>query len=304
MNVANGDRTWTAPEPPTRSRGADYLVLTKIRMNVLVLFSTFVGAFLATVGPIPWALVLHAMAGTFLTSIGSSSLNQFLEREVDARMHRTRERPLPTGRLRPAEALAVGAGCCIGGVVYLAIFTNVLTAFLAALTIVSYVFAYTPLKQKSLLSTIVGAVPGALPALGGWTAIRGNLQFEAWILFGIVFFWQLPHFMAIAWRHREDYARGGIRVLPVLDLTGQPTGQQVIFHTMALLPITLLPTVVGLTGPVYFAGACVCGAAFLGVAVAFVVGNRDAWARPLFHASIAYLTILFSLMLLDKGGLV
>lgn len=304
MSPGGGDHAVAQAVAASRGRVADYVMLAKVRMNLLVGFSTFVGAFLASRESLDMFLVAHAMFGTVLASISASALNQYLERDVDAKMHRTRERPLPTGRMHPNEALAVGVILGPVGVIYLAAFTNGLTALLAALTVGSYVFAYTPLKRRSSLSTLMGAVPGALPAMGGWTAVRGTIGLEAWVLFAIVFFWQLPHFMAIAWRYREDYARGGLPVLPVIDKTGFSTGQQVIFHTMALLPCTLLPTLVGMTGRVYFLGACALGAGFLVVAVAFVRGNRDVWARPLFRTSIVYLAILFGLMMFDKGGAV
>ncbi len=300
--IATGGEPVVVAPAGVRARAADYWVLAKVRMNLLVAFSTFVGAFLASRGPLDFGLIAHAIIGTVLVSVAASALNQYVEREVDAKMHRTRDRPLPTGRMAPREALVVGAVLAPLGIGYLAIFTNLLTAALATLTVVTYVCAYTPLKRRSSLSTLVGAVPGALPAMGGWTAVRGTLDVEAWILFSIVFFWQLPHFMAIAWRHREDYARGGLPVLPVVDDTGRTTGQQVVFHTMALLPITLLPTLVGLTGGAYFVGACLLGLGFLAVVLAFVRGNRDLWARALFRTSIVYLGALFSLMMLDKSG--
>ena len=293
-----------APVAFARSRVADYMALLKVRMNALVAFSTFAGAFVASRGPLDGVRVLHAMVGAVLASMAASALNQVVEREIDAKMHRTRDRPLPTGRMQPREALLVGSVLSIGGVTYLAVFTNPLTALLAALTVISYVFAYTPMKRYSPLSTLMGAVPGALPAMGGWAAVRGTVATEGWILFAIVFFWQIPHFMAIAWIYRDDYARAGLPVLSVVDPSGRAAGRQVMFHTLALLPVTLLPSVVGLTGGAYFIGALVLGLGFLAVALAFVLGSRDTWARPLFRTSIVYLPALFVLMLLDKGGVV
>lgn len=302
MNRAGGDQAVAVPTPAGRAQIADYWALAKVRMNILVAFSTFVGAFLASrTGP-DVRIVTHAIIGTVMASVAASALNQFLERDVDAKMYRTRGRPLPTGRMQPGEALLVGVVLSVGGVAYLAFFTNAITALLAAVTVVSYVCAYTPLKRISTLSTLVGAVPGALPAMGGWTAVRGTIGVEAWVLFAIVFFWQLPHFMAIAWRYRDDYARGGFPVLPVVDSTGRTTGQQMLFHTAALIPVSLLPTLVGMTGGVYFVGACALGAGLLGIALAFARGNRDARAALLFRGSIVYLVALFTLMMLDTSG--
>jgi protoheme IX farnesyltransferase len=282
------------------TRRADFLELTKPRITFLVTLTTLVGFVLgARGGASPQALVA-AVVGTALVASGASTLNMYLERRVDARMQRTRERPLPSGRLRPAEALGFGLLLTLVGLGGLLFFTNRLAAAVALVTWLSYVFAYTPLKTRTSLSTIVGAVPGALPPVIGWTAAGRGLDAGAFVLFAILFLWQIPHFLAIAWLYREDYARGGLPMLPVLDPEGHATGRQSVAHSLALLVVSLTPTAAGMAGPTYFAGALILGVAFTAVALAAAVRRDRSAARRLFMASIAYLPLLCALLLLDR----
>ncbi|HVY61425.1 MAG TPA: heme o synthase [Planctomycetota bacterium] len=278
----------------------DIATLTKVRIAVLVLVATATGYYLASTGPIDWVKFSAAMLGTGILAAGSAALNQVLERDFDALMHRTANRPLPAGRLSLRAAVAIGVGAGVAGIAILAAFTNGLTALLGAATFASYVGIYTPLKRVTWVSTIVGAVPGALPPVMGWAAGCGRLDFEAWALFGILFFWQLPHFFAIAWLNREDYARGGYPMLPVIDGDGLATANQILFSSLALLPLSVAPAVHGRAGPGYLIGAIVLGVAFLvlGVRLAFARSERN--ARGLFWGSLLYLPLLFALLSLDK----
>ena len=224
-----------------KSAAAVLCELFKLRLTILVLLTTFVGFYLGWRGPMAWGLMLHTLLGTALLAAGASALNQLLERDYDARMRRTEDRPLPSGRMTPEAALIIGGVCAGAGVIWLALAVNQLTAMLGALTLASYLFVYTPLKRLTTLNTAVGAIPGALPPLMGWTAARGEVTGEGWALFAILFFWQLPHFLAIAWMYREDYARAGFVMLPVADPTGARTGKQALSHTLGLLPVSLCP---------------------------------------------------------------
>ncbi len=281
----------------------DYWELTKPGVTFMVIVSTFGGFYLATRGTLDFALLLHTLVGSWLVAAGTNALNQLIERKIDAKMKRTQNRPLPAGRLQPAHVLWFSVSISAAGILQLALFANLLTAALAFATLASYVFIYTPLKRTTSFSTVFGAVPGALPAMGGWTAVRNSAGIEAWVLFAILFFWQLPHFLAIAWIYREDYARGGFRVLPVLDKLGTSTGFHVVANCIALLTVSLLPTLLGLTGQVYFAGAFLAGAIFLiyGVQLALRKSNRS--AKQLLHVSIIYLPVLYLFMFLDKTPL-
>jgi len=281
-------------------RFSDYLELTKPRVTLMVLITMLFGFYLGSRGEMDWLLLVHALIGTALVAGGTSALNQYLERDIDAKMLRTKNRPLPAGRLQPNKALAFSVTISIAGLAHLLIMVNRLTAFLAAATLISYVFIYTPLKQKNSLSTIVGAIPGALPPLGGWTAARNDLSIEGWILFAILFIWQLPHFLAIAWIYREDYRRGGLPMLTVVDPKGDSAGRQIISNCLALLPVSLLPTIVGMAGKFYFVGALALSLFFLGCGIAVMRHRSNATFRRLLRASLLYLPMLLALMALDK----
>lgn len=283
-----------------RRRWADLLALTKPRITALVLVTTGVGFYLATPGAVDVALLLHTLLGTALLAGGTNALNQYAERGPDARMKRTRDRPIPSGRLSPDLALAFAAGISAAGTLYLAVAVNPLTALLGASALGMYVFLYTPLKQRTWWCTVVGAVPGAIPPMMGWAAVRGELDAVAWVLFGIVFLWQLPHFYAIAWIYRSDYAQAGFPMLPVVDADGSRTGRQVVASTLALIGVSVWTSVLGLTGALYLVGALALGAAFLGFGV-WLAGLRSGRsARRLFLASVVYLPALLLLMVVDK----
>ena len=279
---------------------SDYLELTKPRVTLMVVITMAFGYYLGSRGAMDWMLLLHALLGTTLVAGGTSALNQYWERDLDAKMQRTKNRPLPSGRLQPRDALIFGVIISLAGIVHLFVMINALTALLAAATLISYVFIYTPLKQKNSLSTIVGAVPGALPPLGGWTAARNDLSIEGWILFAILFIWQLPHFLAIAWIYREDYLRGGFPLLTVIDPDGDSAGRQIISNCLALLPVSLLPTIVGMAGRFYFIGALALSLFFLACGVAVMRQRSNVTVRRLLHASLLYLPSLLALMALDK----
>jgi protoheme IX farnesyltransferase len=293
-----------APMADTGSnRFSDYLELSKPRMNFLVLVTTGVGYFMAGGGARLFAdrlLLLHTLLGTALAAAGASILNQYLERNFDGLMLRTRRRPLPAGRIGPSEALLLGSLVATVGVADLAFFVNWLTGALAAFTVLSYVLAYTPMKRRTTLCTIIGAVPGATPIMMGWTAARNGIGIEAVVLFGILFLWQMPHFLAIAILYRDDYARGGFRMLPVVDPQLRSTGRQIIMYAVALLPITLLPACLGMAGPLYFVAATVLGLAFIGFGLLCAYTPHRPQARQLFLASIAYLPMLLGAMMIDK----
>lgn len=283
-----------------RQRLTDYLELAKPEVTALVVVSSMAGFYLAAQGSLHWLLLFHTLVGTALVSGGTAAFNELFERDDDARMRRTARRPLPAGRMAPRTALGFAAVLSAGGVAYLALLVNLLAGLLAFLTWASYLFLYTPLKKKTVWCTAIGAFPGAMPPLIGWAAARGTLSAEAWALYAILFFWQFPHFLSIAWMYREDYARAGILMLPVVDPEGTATGRQVVGHSLALLPIALLPTFLGMAGHVYFWGALLLGLAFLhsGWKLAAVPSNGH--AKRLLHASVIYLPLLFALLMLDK----
>jgi protoheme IX farnesyltransferase len=274
--------------------------LTKARLTSLVLLTTLVGFYAGATTSIDVAVMIHAMLGTALVACGASALNQLLERDLDRKMRRTENRPLPSGRLSPDVVLMTGAAISAAGLIYLALAVNYLTSFLGAATLASYVFVYTPLKRKTTLNTVIGAIPGAIPPLMGWTAARGEVTVGGWSLFAILFFWQLPHFMSIAWLYREDYARGGFAMLPVIDHEGRRTGSVAISYALGLIPISLCPALFGMSGIVYFLGALLLGAAFLIYAIQFARHMTEHKARQLFFASIVYLPLLLGLLVLDK----
>jgi len=240
------------------------------------------------------------MIGIALLSSGIATLNQYIERDLDGLMRRTAARPLPSKRLLPWEALFFGVVLTIGAEAYLAILVNPVSAVLGMAVIAGYLFAYTPLKTRSTLSTMVGAFPGAVPPLIGWTAARGDASLEAWVLFAILFLWQFPHFLAIAWMYREDYSRAGILMLPVVEPEGRVTGQQIVVYTIMLLPISLLPTVLGTSGKIYLFGAAILGLLFLYSSIRAAISKTRQSARQLLLASVIYLPLLFILMVLDR----
>ena len=279
---------------------AVYADLFKARLTALVLLTTFVGFYLGWQGEMNFILMFHALFGTALLASGAAALNQFLEREYDAKMRRTATRPLPSGRLQPSTVMLVGGVGCVAGLICLALFVNLLTSVLGAVTLVSYLFIYTPMKRVSWLNTLVGAVPGALPPLMGWTAARNELSGEGWALFAILAFWQIPHFMAIAWMYRDEYARAGFVMLPAIDPTGTRTAQQAIGNTLALLLASLCPFAFGLTGKIYLLAALVLGLGFLGCAIQFSRQMTLTRARQLFFASIIYLPLLIAALVGNK----
>lgn len=277
----------------------DFLALTRPRVVLTVLVTTFVGVSLGSLGPMDPGLLLKTLLGMALTAGGTAALNQYLERDVDRKMERTRRRPLPERRLQPPQALIFGAAITALGLLLL-LAVSPLSGLVTAFAVFSYLFLYTPLKRRSSLSTLIGAVPGALPPVSGWAAVRGELGLEAWILFTILFFWQIPHSLAIAWLYRDDYARAGIWFLPVVDPDGKSTGLSIVSHCLALLLVALLPTAIGLVGSAYFFGAFSLGMAFLGCGIDLAISRSAKAARRLLYASLVYLPALFLLMALDK----
>ncbi len=291
--------TETAPAL-SRTRAVDLVELTKPRVALLVLFTVAVGALLASGGAPHVPVLLHTLVGTALVAAGASALNQLLERNTDAQMRRTENRPLPAGRLQPTEVLVFGVVLGIAGVAYLAITLHQpLAAVVAAFTFVCYVFLYTPLKRVTTLNTLVGAVPGALPPVIGWTAVRGSVDVEIFALFLIVFLWQVPHFLAIAWIYRDEYARAGLHMLPCVDPDGAMTGRQMVTYILALIPASLLPAALDLTGLAYLAGALVLGSGFLYSALSFTHKRSVGQARRVLQASLIYLPALLALLLID-----
>jgi protoheme IX farnesyltransferase len=283
-----------------RPRIADYVELTKPRIGALVLITTIVGFVAASDGDVAVARLLHTILGTALAAAGANALNQYLERDRDALMHRTAGRPIPSGRVPATDALLFGLAACALGVAYLSLLTNPLAGLVAFATIASYVLLYTPLKRVTPWCTAVGAIPGALPPVIGWTAARGHLDPGAALLFAILFVWQIPHFWAIAWLYRDDYRRAGFPMLPVIDLTGRRTGRQAIVLCSALLPLSVAPWWLGLTGAWYLGGAVLLGLAFLGFAVRFARCTGATTARRLMLMSIAYLPLLLGLWMVDR----
>lgn len=303
------DAKATAAAPPlppvsTGLRGKPALAvvgeLVKARLTFLVVLTTSVGFYSGSSTPVDFSLLLQATWGTALLAGGAAVLNQFLEREFDARMRRTSDRPLPSGRVSPTTALGFGAGLSILGMGWLLIAVNPLTALLGAITLISYIFCYTPLKRVTVLNTVVGAIPGALPPLMGWTAATGTLTAPGWALFGILFFWQLPHFMAIAWLYRDEYAGAGFRMLSGDDADGRRTAGSAIRNTVALLLVSLFPYQFGLAGRGYLFGAVILGFGFLAMSIRFGRLRTPSAARRLFFASILYLPLLLGLLVGDK----
>jgi len=302
ISTSSGSLALSAPiaAPRTPSRFADLLSLTKPRMNVLVLATSAVGYTMAIDRLTSWLPLIHLLLGTAMTAAAASVLNQYIERNHDRLMPRTRNRPLPAGRIAPAEALLLGITLSLIGVLYLAIAVNILTAALGAFTLLSYIFLYTPLKRITSLNTVVGAIPGAIPPVMGFTAVDGALSAQAVSLFAILFLWQMPHFLAIAILYRNDYAVGGFKMLPVIDRDLSVTSRQILLYSLALVPVTLLPVALNMAGAAYFCTATLLGMAFFtfGINVAATKSRED--AKRLFIASIIYLPILLSTLMLNK----
>ncbi len=282
------------------SRLQDYAMIAKPRLSLLVLMTTLVGFYFGSLRGIDFWLLAEVLFGTALVAFGSGALNQCMELHADALMHRTENRPLPTGRLSYGEVLYFGVISSIAGLVYLLVRVDEWAAVIAALTLVLYVFVYTPLKRVSSLNTLVGALPGALPPLIGYVAARGKLDWPAYTLFAILFIWQLPHFLAIAWLYRAEYAKAGLRMLPNDDPDGIATGLQMFVHALTLFPLSMLPLYFRMAGMVYLAGAMLLGLMFLSSTLLFLFKRNDAAARKVFLASVIYLPLLLSLMMFDS----
>jgi len=280
---------------------ADFAELVKARLTLLVLLTTAAGFYLGAEPPIDYVALFHVVFGTAAAAAGAAALNQWWERKLDALMHRTRTRPVPAGRMRPVEALTLGVALSILGVGYLAMACNALSAALAALTIVIYIFGYTPLKRASTANTFVGAIPGAIPPMIGWAAARGTLEAGAWSLFAILLLWQLPHFFAIAWMYREDYSRAGFRMISSDDHSGERSASQSVFFCILLLVIAGLPAFVGIVTFAYLAIELVLGGLFIAVAMRFLKMRTAGAARLLFITSIVYLPLLLVALVLTKS---
>jgi protoheme IX farnesyltransferase len=286
----------------TAERGwvAVYADLIKARLTLLVLLTTLVGFYVGFRGAMDYALLFHTLLGTALVASGAAALNQLLEREHDAKMRRTANRPLPSGRLQPVAVMLFGGICSVAGLVYLALLVNLLTCVIGAVSLVSYLFIYTPLKRLTWLNTAVGAIPGGLPPLMGWAAARGELDGGGWALFAILAFWQMPHFFAIAWIYRDEYAKAGFQMLPNVDPDGRRTAAQSVSHALGLLTVSLCPFLFRLAGMWYLAGAIILGTVFVWCAIRFSRELSLSRARQLFFASIVYLPLLLMLLVLDK----
>jgi protoheme IX farnesyltransferase len=288
------------PAAAAPSRMRDFYELTKPRMNFLVVITTMVGCYMACIGSMKWLLLVNTLLGTALTAASSAVLNQFVERGYDALMRRTQDRPIPAGRISLLESLLFGASLGIAGLLYLAVFVNLLTAFLGAITLLVYLFLYTPMKRWSTLCTVIGAIPGAIPPVMGFTAFQNALSPAAIAVFGILFIWQMPHFLAIAILYKEDYARGGFRMLPVVDDELYVTARQIVVYSLALIPATLLPAALHIAGVAYFTAAILLGLAFVSFAISTATTRTRTDARKLFFASFIYLPLLLGVMVLDK----
>jgi protoheme IX farnesyltransferase len=283
-----------------RARATAYLELTKPRITFLIVLTSAAGFALGSRGAVNYLQLVHALIGIALLSSGIATLNQFIERDLDGLMRRTADRPLPTGRLFPFEALWFGISLTLMAELYLAVLVNPLTALLGLTVIAGYLFVYTPLKTRTTLSTALGAFPGAMPPLMGWTAARGEIDVSAWVLFAILFLWQFPHFLAIAWMYREDYGRAGIRMLPVVEPDGRVTGQQIIAYSLMLVPVSLLPTALGMSGRIYLVAAAALSLLFLASSIRAALSKSNQHARQLLLASVLYLPLLFGVMVLNR----
>ncbi len=289
--MADVNQVALADRPLAAGVGAwrDYLELAKPRLNLMVLVTAGIGYLLASDGPPLILRGLCTLAGAALAAVGAGALNQVLEQDLDRLMRRTADRPLAAGRLSPARAQAFGSGCLIAGVLLLATTVNLLAAFLCVITAVTYLFLYTPAKRRMPACTLIGAIPGALPPMIGWAAAAGTLDAGAWMLFAILFMWQLPHFFAIAWIYRDDYRAAGMPMMSLLDDSGVRTAQQIVLCTLNLIFVSLLPIVAGLTGPGYLGLALTLGAAFLGLGIRFWSRRSAQRARQVMFGSLIYL---------------
>ena len=303
MIVTQNMQTSAAAMPAAvldKSLAAVLADLVKARLTLLVLLTTAVGFYLGERGAVDGLLLFHTLLGTALVAAGAAALNQLLERDYDAKMRRTASRPLPSGRMQPATVALFGGVCSVAGLIYLAAAVNLLTSVLGAVTSISYLFIYTPLKRVSWVNTLVGAIPGALPPLMGWTAARNELSGEGWALFAILAFWQIPHFMAIAWLYRDEYAKAGFVMLPNVDADGSRTAHYAVLNTLALFLAGLCPFLLHLNGALYLTAALLLGAAYFWSAVRFARQLTARRARQLFLASIIYLPLLLLAMVWDK----
>ena len=278
----------------------DFIALTKPGLVIMLVLTTCVGFYLGSDGPVDWLQLLHTLAGTALAAGGTLALNQFMERDRDALMRRTRARPLPAGKLRPTQALVFGVAITAAGLLYLALVVNLLSCLVTAAITATYLFLYTPLKHRTTLSTVFGAVPGALPPVTGWAAARNDLGLEAGVLFAILFLWQMPHALALAWLFREDYARAGFQLLPTVDPEGRFTSVQILINCLALTAFSLVPTILGIAGVLYFYAALATGLGLLAFAIHLTATRTLASARNLFFASLVFLLVQFSVMAYDK----
>ncbi|HXT76755.1 MAG TPA: heme o synthase [Candidatus Eisenbacteria bacterium] len=292
--------TARATELAAMSRANAYISLTKPDVSFLVLITTAAGYYMGARGSVDWLRLVHTVFATMLIAAGTAALNHYIERESDGHMRRTASRPLPSGVLQPREALWFGVALCVAGAVYLYFAAGALAAGLGVATCLSYLLAYTPLKKRTVWATFVGAFPGAIPPMIGWAAATGSLDRGAWLLFGILFLWQFPHFHAIAWMYREDYARAGILMLPVVDKQGTRTFRQIIFTAAALVGMSLLPAVVGLAGVRYFFGALVVSVGLLQVCLWAATAKTNMRAKWLMHATVIHIPVLLGLMIYDK----
>jgi protoheme IX farnesyltransferase len=281
-------------------RAADYLALTKPRLNSLVIVTAAIGYYLGSRDTSNLKSLVETVTGVALVAGGAAGLNQLYERDTDSLMRRTRTRPLAAQRITPSDALIFSSALATAGLVIVAAASNLLAAFLTLLTLVSYNVIYTPMKRRSQLATLVGAVPGALPPMIGWVAARGALTVEAWALFAIVFLWQIPHFMAIAWLYRDDFGRAGFPLLPVVEPDGRSTARQAVLFSLLLIPASLAPYFVGMTGLAYAVGATAGGIGLLWLAVSFALNRADDRARLLFLGSITYLPVLWGMLIADR----
>ncbi|HXF41954.1 MAG TPA: heme o synthase [Blastocatellia bacterium] len=277
-----------------------FVDLTKPRITFLVVLTAAAGFCMGSAPGIDYVALFNMAVGIALLSSGIATLNQYIERDLDRLMRRTESRPLPSGKLAPVEAAMFGIVLSVVATAYLAVFINPLSAVLGVATLASYLFVYTPLKTKTTLSTVLGAFPGAMPPFIGWVAARGRITVDAWVLFAILFLWQFPHFLAIAWMYRDDYARAGVKMLPVVEPEGRVTGQQIIIYTLLLIPVSLLPVATGLAGSVYLVGASVLGLGFLYYSARAALVRTTWQARQLLLASVLYLPVLFGLMVLNR----
>ncbi|HJZ63895.1 MAG TPA: heme o synthase [Candidatus Acidoferrum sp.] len=282
------------------SRAGAYLTLTKPDVSLLVLMTTGAGFYMGSHGPVDWLRLAHTVFGTMLIAAGTAALNHYIERESDRYMRRTASRPLPSGQLQPREALFFGIALAVAGSADLWISSGWLASALGVITCLSYLLAYTPLKRKTVWATFIGAFPGAVPPMIGWAAANGSLDRGAWLLFGILFLWQFPHFHAIAWMYREDYSRAGILMLPVVDRDGTRTFRQIVLTAIGLVAVSLLPSLLGLTGVLYFFGALVISTGLLQVCLWAASSKSNVRAKWLMHATVLHIPLLLGLMMYDK----